>query len=378
MSDTSQIGVLYTEHSGLRALTPIGSLWSYETQARERDRRRIAANPDGSREYWLDRSDPLLNTILPGTGVSLIVNLADSWAAGRSLASSALVPRVCVMGPFTKSRILRIGKSVRAVGAVLPTTMTRDVFGVPASELVDRIVPLADLWPRDDVERLFTYVVSGFSRTGGCASGFPPPLAQDRASFGETRRSLGEGGSRTGGCASGFSGCVSGCLLCARPEGRAYVSALKDELVSRLSRRSSPEPIGQASSRLMKLHGGRVSIDELARSHGLSRQRFSARFSAAAGLRPKLFARITRFQTLVRVLLSTDVSEWASMSPAVGFYDQAHMINEFRVFAGSPPTVFFQPHGGGIDPAKVQLRGRPSEWVRRPDPSAADTHLVDA
>src|SRR5262245_36533923 len=110
----------------------------------------------------------------------------------------------------------------------------------------------------------------------------------------------------------------------------------------------------------------------MARSHGLSRQRFAARFSAAARLTPKLFARITRFQTLVHTLLSTDVSEWASVSQAVGFYDQAHMINEFRAFAGSPPTVFFQPHDGSIHRAQVQLRGRPSEWLRRA-PSALES-----
>jgi AraC-like DNA-binding protein len=58
------------------------------------------------------------------------------------------------------------------------------------------------------------------------------------------------------------------------------------------------------------------------------------------------------------------VSEWVAVAPAVGFYDQAHMINEFRAFAGSPPTEFFQPHGGGVDPLMIQLRGRPCEWVR--------------
>ena len=139
---------------------------------------------------------------------------------------------------------------------------------------------------------------------------------------------------------------------------------------------SAPEPIGQTAPRLIKLRAGRVSIDDMARSHGLSRQQFAVRFSAAAGLPPKLFARITRFQALVHVLLSTDVSRWASVSPAAGFYDQAHMINEFRAFTGSPPTVFFQPHGGGVDPANVQLRGRPSEWLRQPVPAATDPPLV--
>src|SRR5713226_10398281 len=121
MSDSSEVGVLYTEHSELTAMTPeVTSLWSYETRSRGRDRRSIVRNPDGSVEYWLDRSDPLLNTILPGTGVSLIVNFGDMWAAGRSLATSRLLPRVCVVGPVTQARILRVGRSVHTVGAVVP------------------------------------------------------------------------------------------------------------------------------------------------------------------------------------------------------------------------------------------------------------------
>jgi len=108
----------------------------------------------------------------------------------------------------------------------------------------------------------------------------------------------------------------------------------------------------------------RVSIEQLARNFGLSRQQFTRRFTAATGLPPKQFARITRFQSLVRALLSTDVSGWASACSAIGFYDQAHMINEFRAFAGSSPTTFFRPHASGIDPGTTRLRGRPSEWVR--------------
>ena len=95
-----------------------------------------------------------------------------------------------------------------------------------------------------------------------------------------------------------------------------------------------------------------------------SRLQFSRRFCAAAGLPPKLSARITRFNSLVYALLSTDVSRWASLPAALGYYDQAHMINEFRAFTGTPPTVFFRPHDEVIDPARIQLRGRPSEWLR--------------
>jgi AraC-like DNA-binding protein len=193
-------------------------------------------------------------------------------------------------------------------------TLTQDLFGVPASELVDRIVPLEDLWTRDDVERLL-----------------------DSLSCQEIRRCM---------------------------------SALRDELLKRIGQPSSRETVEQKASRLITLQSGRVSVEHLARSHGLSRREFARRFCATAGLRPKLFARITRFQALVHALLSTDVSQWASVSPAVGYYDQAHMINEFRAFAGASPTVFFTPQGDDINPLMVQRRGRPSEWVWPPSDAA--------
>jgi AraC-like DNA-binding protein len=285
MSDRSDLGILYTEHSDLRATTPIASLWSYETCARGPERQPVALNRRGNSEYWLERSDPLLNTILPGTGVSLVVNFGDAWATGRSLATSASLPRVCVIGPVTRPRILRVGSRVDAVGAVLPPALTVSAFGVPASGLVDRIVALGDLWRPSEVEELFESLLILHIRQRMCALG--------------------------------------------------------NELVTRLEQPGDRERLGHMATWLITLRRGRVSIDDMARSHGLSRQQFTRRFGAAAGLSPKLFARITRFQSLVRTLLSSDVSQWVSVAPAVGFYDQAHMINEFRAFAGSSPTVFF-------------------------------------
>jgi AraC-like DNA-binding protein len=307
MFDHSELGVLYTEHSGLRA-RPLASLWSYETLPRGRHRPAVALNRDGNSEYWLERSDPLLNTILPGTCVSVAVNFGDSWAAGRSLATSALLPRVAVIGPVTKVRILTLGARVHAVGAVLPATHSGTVFRVPASKLVDQIVPLDDIWVRGDVETLVESLSSVHIRV--------------------------------------------------------RMSALCRALVARATGPGRDDRVEHAASRLITDRQGRVSIERLANKHGISRQQFARQFSTATGMTPKLFARITRFQVLVRALLSSDVSHWASVAAAVGFYDQAHMINDFRQFAGAPPTVFFQPHGDTGDVTSRQLRGRPSEWQR--------------
>jgi AraC-like DNA-binding protein len=312
----SDLGILYTEHSGLAAMSPIASLWSYETRVREPRRPAVSTNSDGSHEYWLDRSDPLLNTILPSTHVSLIINGGDVWASGRSLTTSSLLPRVCIAGPITQSRILRLGRSVTAIGAVVAPVLSVDMFGMPASELVDRIVPLEDVWTRDEVDALLADV-----------------------SVLDVKRGL---------------------------------SRLKAELVAGIARTNDRTSVAVAAFRLIRRHGGRVAIDEMAKGYGLTRQQFARQFSAAAGLSPKLFARITRFNSLVHALLSSDVSDWAGASTDIGFYDQAHMINEFREFAGLPPTVFFRPHDSSVDPGRVQLRGRPSEWLRPAEPVAGN------
>lgn len=316
MSDPSVTGVVYTEHSPQRAGTPLVSLWSFHTAVRGHDRRAISRHANGSQEFWLERSDPLLNTILPGMAVSVIVNVGDLWAAGRSLAASALIPRVSVIGPCTQPRILRMGRSVHAIGAVLPPSLTSDILDIEPSAIVDRIVSLDDLWHRDDTDRLLALVAS---------------LEPTRA-----------------------------------------VSALTDALLSPTGRTVSSsrggiscrELVTDAAAHTITVRAGNVSITGMARTHGLSRHQFARRFTDATGVSPKLFARIARFQALVQSLLATDVVQWASLSSGLGFYDQAHMINEFRTLAGAPPTTFFRPHGASIDPARVHLRGRPSEWLQ--------------
>jgi AraC-like DNA-binding protein len=307
MSDPSAVGIVYTEHSPVRASTPIMSLWSFHTAERGRERRPIAQQADGTQEFWLERSDPLLNTILPGMGVSIVVNFGDLWAAGRSLATSALIPRVSVIGPCTQPRILRVGRSVHAVGAVLPTVLTPEILNVTPTALVDRIVPLHDLWSDDEACRLLASLA---------------PLDRRRAA-----------------------------------------SSLKDALLSRIRRAAHGEIVADAAARLITVRAGNVSIADLAESHGVSRHQFARRFTAATGVSPKLFARIARFQALVPAMLASDVSQWASLSSGLGFYDQAHMINEFRTLAGAPPTIFFRPHDTTIDPARIHVRGRPSQWI---------------
>jgi hypothetical protein len=81
-----ETGILYTEYSRLTARSPfLTSLWSFESRSGDGNHPRVAVNRHGNYEFWLNRTDPLLNVMLPDTSISVVINLADRGAPGRSL-----------------------------------------------------------------------------------------------------------------------------------------------------------------------------------------------------------------------------------------------------------------------------------------------------
>jgi AraC-like DNA-binding protein len=72
---------------------------------------------------------------------------------------------------------------------------------------------------------------------------------------------------------------------------------------------------------------------------GLTSKRFVTTFSEAVGLRPKRFARVRRFQRLLGSA-GAERPDWARLAAEYGFFDQAHLINDFRAHAGMCPTAY--------------------------------------
>jgi AraC-like DNA-binding protein len=73
---------------------------------------------------------------------------------------------------------------------------------------------------------------------------------------------------------------------------------------------------------------------------GLTPARFIARFADAVGHTPKRFARLRRFQRMLQAIeLGTEI-DWAGVAADGGFADQAHLVHEFRAFAGITPTQY--------------------------------------
>jgi AraC-like DNA-binding protein len=92
--------------------------------------------------------------------------------------------------------------------------------------------------------------------------------------------------------------------------------------------------------------GGLLRIEDLARTLGVSRQHLAAQFRERVGLNAKAFAMVCRFRrasaALRRQTGNDDAAgvDWAGLAGACGYYDQSHLIHEFRLFADETPEAF--------------------------------------
>jgi AraC-like DNA-binding protein len=94
-----------------------------------------------------------------------------------------------------------------------------------------------------------------------------------------------------------------------------------------------------------------VRIADVACEIGMSRERFSKAFCREFGLTPKTFARVRRFARALSARRQEPSLDGAALAAQCGYVDQAHMIHDFREFAGSTPTALWRrqlPDAGGL------------------------------
>jgi AraC-like DNA-binding protein len=54
---------------------------------------------------------------------------------------------------------------------------------------------------------------------------------------------------------------------------------------------------------------------------------------------PKVFTRLARFHRALRAARGRGRANWAGIAAAAGYYDQAHLVAEFRAIAGAAPRL---------------------------------------
>lgn len=81
-------------------------------------------------------------------------------------------------------------------------------------------------------------------------------------------------------------------------------------------------------------------VPQLAAELGVSERQLRRGFDHVIGLSPKRYLRVVRFRRALRSarqLLRRGRLDWAAVAEAHGYFDQAHLIAEFREMAGATP-----------------------------------------
>lgn len=110
-------------------------------------------------------------------------------------------------------------------------------------------------------------------------------------------------------------------------------------LMSRLRRGIARHCAVTAALDLFGQEGSGIPVRDAASRLGFSQRHFINLFTTQVGLSPKLFCRLLRFQRAMRLARGVGAS-WADVAVECGYYDQSHLIRDFREFASVGPSLF--------------------------------------
>lgn len=229
---------------------------------------------------WVDPAHPVTERVLPDGGVHLIFNLGDPPAVPGGEGAAAVAA-----GARCEPSLIHMAGRVEHVTATLRPGGMAALLGVPAAELAGRDVPLDALWGAHAADAL------------------------DR--------------------------------LGAAPPGPARAAALEAVLRDRLAARDPRSDAAAAEAvRMIERAGGRIRVRALAAAVGIGERRLEQVFQRQVGLSPKAVCRLARFRATVGVLQREPGRAWTDVAYDCGFYDQSHLVNEFRALAGLAPGDF--------------------------------------
>ena len=86
--------------------------------------------------------------------------------------------------------------------------------------------------------------------------------------------------------------------------------------------------------------GGTRTVAEVIDTTGLSARRFIELFKQQVGMPPKQYCRVRRFQRVISGLGPPPSVDWATVAAENGYFDQAHLIHEFRAISGLSPGEY--------------------------------------
>ena len=111
-----------------------------------------------------------------------------------------------------------------------------------------------------------------------------------------------------------------------------------------LNRRQETAPVYDGITAISKdLYNTTVlfRVAQYAYKANMSVRNFERRFTEQVGVSPKLYTRLVRFNEAVKIKTMQPGKNWTSIAYECGYFDQMHLIKDFKQFASESPSTFF-------------------------------------
>ena len=226
--------------------------------------------------------------VLPDGCPEIVFNLSDHFLRVHNDRLERQ-PRVLLAGQLTHRILIRPSGSVDLFGVRLQPAGAVSVLGIPVDEVTDKIVDLGDMERNvRSMEDRIAAALSFKERIGLVESFVRRRLRQTIAGD--------------------------------------QAAAIATNLICRFS---GSEPVSRIRRRL-----------------DISERQFERRFKRTVGIGPKMFSRIVRFQSVLRTVQTGTSTNLLDAALGSGYYDQSHLIRDFREFSGMTPADYFdRVHG---------------------------------
>jgi AraC-like DNA-binding protein len=204
------------------------------------------------------------------------------------IVDTATAAPLTAVGTMTRPLLVPGTQRTTLVGVRLRPGRASLLFGVPADELTDLRVRLADLWGR----------AAAPERPASLAREWEPEP----------------------------------------PSVRRSVAALADLLTCRFALAGAAPPEIDEAARRIAAARGNVRIAALGPALGVTRQHLARQFSRHVGVTPKTFARVVRLRYVLERVRAPACVDWSAIALSHGYCDQAHLVGEFKELTGLTPT----------------------------------------
>lgn len=125
--------------------------------------------------------------------------------------------------------------------------------------------------------------------------------------------------------------------LLAAPTPQAKLRLLAAELLDRAIRPIGRRPEIDFALVRLTLAPHEHTIGDMSERVGLSARRFTRLFTLQVGVTPKVYARIKRFELVLRRMNGAAV-DWTMIAQQCGYFDQSHLIRDCKALSGFTPT----------------------------------------